>query len=362
MTGTPVEHQDGDDFGMVPEGVVALGDWAALAEVGLPADVWAYLASHACDGVTARRNRAAFEVAEIVPRVLLDDRVAEASVTLFGRRVACPVLFAPVAHQGLYHRLAERASAMAASAVDTIFVASTLSTLTLEAIAEVREGAGQWFQLYVQPDRGFTDELVRRAEVAGYEALVITVDAPVFGVRNVEHRAGFRLPDALAPANLAGHPPIGSGGAARPLAEILAHRPTWADVERIAARSRLPVLLKGILHEEDAVRALSCGAAGVIVSNHGGRVLDLAPAALDRVAPIRARLGAGPLVLVDGGVRRGGDVWVALSRGADAVLVGRPLVEALAVGGALGVAHALGTLRDEYAVTLALAGPPTGGG
>lgn len=362
MTVATDRGAEDDGFGAIPEGVVALADWQALAEASLPPEAWAYLAGHACDGLTARRNRAAFEAAEIVPRVLLDDRDPQTAVTLLGRRIAFPVLVAPVAHQGLFHRLAECATAMAASAVDTIFVASTLSTVSLEAIAETRDGAGQWFQLYVQPDRGFTDALVARAEAAGYEALVITVDAPVFGVRNVEQRAGFRLLDELAPANLAGHPPIAEAAAAGSLAAVLAHRPTWADVERIAARTRLPVLLKGVLHPDDAARAVASGAVGVIVSNHGGRVLDQAPAALDRVAAIRARLGAEATILVDGGVRRGGDVWVARARGADAVLVGRPLIEALAVGGPLGVAHALGTLRDEYAVTLALAGPPVAGG
>ncbi len=290
-----------------------------------------------------------------MPRLLLDEAPTDLGVTLLGRRIAMPVLVAPVAHQGLYHRLAERASAMAASAVETIFVASTLSTLTLEAIAEAADGGRQWFQLYVQPDRGFTDALVERAEAAGYEALVVTIDAPVFGVRNVEQRAGFRLPSHLAPGNLAGLPEVGGDGT---LASILAHRPTPRDIERIIARTRLPVLLKGILHAEDAVRAVGMGAAGVVVSNHGGRVLDLAPASLDRVAPIRERHGDRPTILLDGGIRRGGDVHVALARGADAVLVGRPLIEALAVGGPLAVARTLSTLADEWAITLALAGPP----
>ena len=345
----------GETFGEVPAGVIALEDWASLARARLDPAVLAHLAGHACDGVTARRNREAFLAAEIVPRLLLDGTATAEGTTLFGRRTAAPILVAPVAHQGLYHPLAERATAMAASAVDTILVVSTLSTLSLEAIADAAEGGTQWFQLYVQPDRGFTDALVERAEAAGYAALVITVDAPVFGVRNVEQRAGFRLPASLAPANLVGAPRAEGDGS---LSALLAHRPTWGDIECIVGRSRLPVLLKGILHEEDAARAIGLGAAGVVVSNHGGRVLDLAPASLDRLAPIRDRLGDGPTILLDGGVRRGGDVHVAVARGADAVLVGRPLIEALAVGGPLGVAHALKTLIDEWEITLALAGPP----
>ncbi len=351
---TTAGHLDPSDFGAIPPGVVSLEDWAPLARERLAPEAHAYLAGHACDGVTARRNREAFLAAEIAPR-LLREETPDPTTRLFGRTIAAPVLVAPVAHQGLFHPLAERATAMATSAVDTILVASTLSTLSLEAIAEAADGGTQWFQLYVQPDRGFTDALVARAEAAGYAALVITVDAPVFGVRNVEQRAGFRLPAALAPANLCDAPADGGDGS---LAALLARRPTWSDVAHIVARTRLPVLLKGILDVEDAARAIDLGAAGVIVSNHGGRVLDLAPAALDRLAPIRDRLGDRPTILLDGGVRRGGDVHVALSRGADAVMVGRPLIEALAVGGPLGVAHALRTLIDEWAITLALAGPP----
>lgn len=346
------------DFGAIPPGVVSLGDWEALARERLEAGAQAYLCGHAGDGVTARRNREAFLAAEIVPRVLLDERDAETPVDLFGRRIAMPILVAPVAHQGLFHRAAERASAMAAAAVDTIFVASTLSTLSLEEIATAADGGGQWFQLYPQADPGLSDELVARAEAAGFEALMITVDAPVFGVRNVEQRAGFRLPSELAPANLAGRAAMETSSPGEGLAALLAGRPTWAGIERIVGRTRLPVLLKGILDEDDAARAGAIGAAGVVVSNHGGRVLDLAPASLTRLAPIRERLGDDAVVLLDGGVRRGADVWVALRRGADAVMVGRPLMEALAVGGPLGVAHALRTLAEETAITVALAGRP----
>ncbi|MDK9695213.1 MAG: alpha-hydroxy-acid oxidizing protein [Siculibacillus sp.] len=349
---------EASEFGEIPPGVVSLGDWEAPARDRLDPGVRAYLAGHAGDGVTARRNRDAFLAAEIVPRVLLDERDAETPVDLFGRRIAMPILVAPVAHQGLFHREAERGSAMAASAVDTIFVASTLSTLPLEAIAAAADGGGQWFQLYPQADSGLTDELVARAEAVGFEALMITVDAPVFGVRNVEQRVGFRLPVELAPANLVGWARMTTSAAADGLAALLAGRPTWAEVERIIGRTRLPVLLKGILDTADAERAVAIGAAGVVVSNHGGRVLDLAPASLDRLAPIRERLGDDAVVLLDGGVRRGADVWVALRRGADAVMVGRPLIEALAVGGPLGVAHALRTLAEETAITVALAGRP----
>ena len=239
--------------------------------------------------------------------------------------------------------------------------------MALEAVAQAvapDPGRGPlWFQLYLQHDRGFTQALVQRAEAAGYEALVLTVDAPASGVRDRERRAGFRLPPGIAPVNLAGLPPppqagLHSGQSAL-FDDLLRHAPTWDDVAWLRSITRLPVLLKGILHPADARQALSAGVAGLIVSNHGGRTLDTAPptaTALPRVA--EAVAGAVP-VLVDGGIRRGTDVLKALALGASAVLVGRPAVWGLANAGAAGVAHVLRVLRDELEVAMALTGCAT---
>ena len=220
-----------------------------------------------------------------------------------------------------------------------------------------------WFQLYLQHDRGFTQALVQRVEAAGYEALVLTVDAPTSGVRDRERRAGFRLPPGVGPVNLAGLPPppppdLRPGQSA--LFDGLLHQaPTWDDVAWLQSITRLPVLLKGVLHPADARQAVAAGAAGLIVSNHGGRTLDTAPATATALPRVVQAVGGAVPVLVDGGIRRGTDVLKAMALGASAVLVGRPAVWGLANAGATGVAHVLRLLRDELEVAMALTGCAT---
>jgi 4-hydroxymandelate oxidase len=220
-----------------------------------------------------------------------------------------------------------------------------------------------WFQLYLQHDRGFTRELVQRVERAGYEALVLTVDAPVSGVRDRERRAAFHLPAGISAVNLQGLGPAPGAGAL--CAGMLRHAPTWEDLSWLQAQTRLPVLLKGILHPEDALQAARLQAAGIIVSNHGGRTLDSAPATARALPRIVRALQAGPgnaaqlPLIVDGGIRRGTDVLKAMALGASAVMVGRPIVWGLANAGAAGVAHVLRLLRDELEIAMALTGCTT---
>ena len=236
--------------------------------------------------------------------------------------------------------------------------------MSLEAVAEAVQpdpGRGPlWFQLYLQPDRGFTRALVQRAEAAGYEALVLTVDAPVNGARDRERRAGFTLPPGISAVNLQGlqapAPAVLRPGQSPLFDDLLTHAPSWDDVIWLREQTRLPVLLKGITHPADAQQALACGVAGLIVSNHGGRTLDTAVPtahALPRMA--QAIQGQVPL-LVDGGIRRGTDVLKAMGLGASAVLVGRPVLHGLANAGATGVAHVLRLLRDELEMAMALTG------
>ena len=257
--------------------------------------------------------------------------------------------------------------AYAAAALGAGVVLSTQASVSLEAIAEAVQpdpGRGPlWFQLYLQHDRGFTQALVQRAEAAGYEALVLTVDAPTSGVRDRERRAGFRLPPGVGPVNLAGLPPppqpdLRPGQSA--LFDGLLHQaPTWDDVAWLQSITRLPVLLKGVLHPADARQAVAAGAAGVIVSNHGGRTLDTAPATATALPRVVQAVGGAVPVLVDGGIRRGTDALKAMALGASAVLVGRPAVWGLANAGAAGVAHVLRLLRDELEVAMALTGCAT---
>jgi 4-hydroxymandelate oxidase len=236
-------------------------------------------------------------------------------------------------------------------------VLSSFASTPLEDVAEAATGP-LWFQLYWQGDGPATLALAQRAEAAGYRALVLTVDAPVSGLRNREQRAAFALPDGIAAVNIAKPPVLPQllpGGSAV-FDGMLAIAPTWDDVRWLCRQTRLPVLLKGILHPGDARLAIETGAAGVIVSNHGGRVLDSQWPALNALPGIRSELGAEALILLDGGIRRGTDVFKALALGADAVLIGRPYIHALATAGALGVAHLLKLLREELEVCMALSG------
>lgn len=350
-----------------PPGLVTLADHEQHARTQLDDNAWAYFSGGAADEISLHANRSAWDALPLWPRVLRPLAGGHTRVPLLGRTLAHPILLAPVAFQRLAHPDGELAMAYAAAALGAGVVLSTQASVSLESVAQAvlpDPGRGPlWFQLYLQPDRGFTQSLVQRAEAAGYEALVLTVDAPTSGVRDRERRAGFRLPPGVGPVNLAGlqapAPSALGPGQSALFDGLLHHAPTWDDIAWLQSITRLPVLLKGVLHPADARQAVSLGAAGLIVSNHGGRTLDTAPAtatALPRV--VQAVQGKVP-VLVDGGIRRGTDVLKAMALGASAVLVGRPAVWGLANAGAAGVAHVLRLLRDELEVAMALTGCAT---
>lgn len=347
-----------------PPTPVCLADHQALAAQRLGAGAWAYFNGGAADEITLRDNERAWQLIRLAARVLRPLTGAHTRVELLGRTLTHPILIAPMAHQGLAHPHGESATALAASALGAGLVLSTQASTPLEDVAavvlpEVDRGP-LWFQLYLQPDRGFTRELVRRAEAAGYEALVLTVDAPVGGARDRERRAGFVLPPGVCAANLRGlRAPdrIGlSPGQSALFDDLLTHAPTWDDVDWLRALTRLPVLLKGITHPADALLARQHGAAGVIVSNHGGRTLDTLPASAELLPAVVQAVDGHLPVLVDGGIRRGTDVLKAMALGAAAVLVGRPVIHGLAHAGAQGVAHVLRLLRDELEIAMALCG------
>ena len=337
----------------LPQGLVTLADHEAHARMVLDDNAWAYFNGGAGDEITLRANRRQWDALTLLPRVLRPLDGGHTRVELLGRSWAHPILVAPVAYQRMAHADGELAMAYAAAAQGAGLVLSTQSSVVLEAVAQAvgpdADRGPLWFQLYLQADWGLTLDLVRRAELAGYEALVVTVDAPSAGVRDRERRAGFTLPDGVSAVNVAG--------------TFCPCAPTWTDLERLQAATRLPILLKGILHPDDARMAASMGFAGIIVSNHGGRTLDTAPATatmLPRIAEaVRLAASGHCLVLVDGGIRRGTDVLKALALGAHAVLVGRPVVHGLANAGAVGVAHVLRLLRDELAIAMALCGCAT---
>ncbi|WP_414663526.1 alpha-hydroxy acid oxidase [Horticoccus sp. 23ND18S-11] len=333
-------------------------DYEQLAPGYMTAMAWEYAAGGAADELTLRWNRESYERMRLRPRVLVDVSQLDTRLTLFGRELPHPILLAPTAYHKLAHAEGEVATAKGAGAAGATFVLSTSATATIE---EVAQAATQplWFQLYVQPDREFTRALVRRAEAAGYRALVVTVDTPVLGPRYRETRAKFTLPPGVERANLRGLNTATGGhrpGEASIYSALLDPRLTWKEIEWLRGETRLPVLLKGILTAEDAARAVEVGAAGIIVSNHGGRNLDTVPATIDALPEVVARAGGRVPVLVDGGIRRGTDILKAIATGATAVLIGRPYVYGLAVGGADGVARVVNILRREFEMAMALTG------
>ena len=351
----------------VPHSTASLADHEHWAQQTLDANAWAYFSGGAADEITLRANRSAWDDITLQPRVLQALAGGHTQIQLLGRTLAHPILLAPIAFQKMAHPDGELASAVAAAALGAGMVLSTQSSTPLEAVAAAMLGdsgrGALWFQLYLQHDRGFTRELVQRAEAAGYEALVLTVDAPTSGTRDRERRAGFRLPAGISAVNLAGlapppHAELHSSQSAL-FDDLLRHAPTWDDVAWLQSITQLPVLLKGVLHPDDARQAAALGVAALVVSNHGGRTLDTAPATAHALAHIAdAVQGALPL-LVDGGIRRGTDVLKALALGASAVLIGRPALWGLAHAGAMGVAHVLRLLRDELEIAMALTGCAT---
>lgn len=346
-----------------PRNLCAAADYEWLAPDFIAPATWAWLSGGSGEERCLRESRAAFARWRIINRVLGDHAAGHTQIELLGHALAHPFLLAPVAAQRLLHPEAEAASARAAETLGGGFVLSTLSSLPLEEVATAAGKGVRWFQLYFQPQREVTLDLVRRAEAAGYSALVVTLDAPVQPASRRTLEAGFTMPAEGRPGNLASYapPPRRELTAANSVVfqGLMADAPTWTDLEWLLAQTHLPVLAKGVAHPADVRRLGELGVAGFVVSGHGGRALDDLPAPLDLLPAVRAAAGADATVLLDGGVRSGADAFKALALGADAVLVGRPALQALAVAGAPGVAHLLRLLREELEMTMALAGCTT---
>ena len=346
----------------IPPGIACALDYEHLAAQALPAGHHAYIAGGSGEDVTLAANRAAFGRWALVPRLLRDVRAGHARLTLGALALPHPFLLAPVAHGRLAHPQAEQATARAAQATGACLVASTLTSCTLEEIASAA-GPARWFQLYLQAERTHTLALLARAQAAGYRAIVLTLDASLQLPSRRALASGFVLPPECRAANLAPYPsapaPALREGESRIFQGAMRHAPTWDDLHWLLAHARLPVWAKGVLHPDDARRLKEAGVAGLIVSNHGGRGLDGSPASLDRLPAVRAAVGPDYPVLMDGGVRSGSDAFKALALGANAVLIGRLQLYALAVAGALGVAHLLQLLAEELHATMAMAGCAT---
>ncbi len=315
-----------------------------------------FFAGAAGDESTCRANLEAWQRIRLRPRVLRGNAKRDLGVSVFGRDLSMPVLIAPTAFHRLAHPDGELATARAAACAGTIMIVSMAATSRIEDVVDAARSAAPdrephlWFQLYLQPDLAFTLALIRRAEAAGASALVVTVDSPVFGRRERDHQNGFHdLPSGLRCENL-----VDGTGQAREIAMDASL--TWEAIDRLRGQTRLPILLKGVLHPEDAGLAVEHGVDGLVVSNHGGRQLDGAIASADALPDIVAAVPAGFPLIVDGGVRRGIDVVRAVALGATAVGIGRPVIWALAAGGQEGVTELLELLRTEYDQALALCG------
>ena len=315
-----------------------------------------YFAGGAGDEVTLRENVAAWENWRLRPRVLKDVRKVSGRVEILGKPLEAPVLVAPVAYQRMAHPEGERGMAAGAADAGTVMCLSTLSTTRPAEVVAAAPGGRHWFQLYAFKDEAVTRALMEEAIDAGFEAVVVTADAPPGGNRERDRRNRFTLPKELGTPSLSAA--VG-GERALTIEETFAlmnHALTWADVEVLASECSVPVLVKGVLTAEDAELALEHGAAGIVVSNHGGRQLDRSLATAEALPEVADALAGRGALLVDGGIRRGVDVATALGLGADAVLVGRPALWGLAAAGADGVARVLGLLREELELTLGLCG------
>jgi len=341
--------------------LVNVYDFEAAALAVLPKPTRDYYFGGANDEITLERNRSAFDSVSLHYRVLRDIGERDMSTQVLGLPVGMPILVAPTACHQLAHADGELATARAATAAGTLMILSTLSNYAMEDVSQEMQGP-LWFQLYVYRDRGVTRDLIKRAEAAGCRAIVLTVDAPVGGQRERDVRNGFRLPEGVVMRNLlpAGEAfaglDAGAGGVAAYINEMFDPTISWRDLDWLVAQTTLPVVVKGIVRADDAVRAWEHGAQAVVVSNHGGRQLDTSPATIEVLEDITTALDGRIEVLIDGGIRRGTDVVKALAFGARAVLIGRPILWGLAVAGEQGVRRVLEILRHELDVAMALAG------
>ncbi len=337
-----------------------LNELEALAKKKLSQMAYDYYSSGAMDEITLRENISSYQRLRLLPRMLVDVSNRDMTTEVLGTKMSMPVIVSPTAFHGLAHAEAEAATAKAAGQAGVCFVQSTLSNCSVEEVAAASTGP-LWFQLYVYKDRGITRNLLTRAKEAGFKAVVITVDSPRLGRRERDERNNFTLPDALSLKNLAAlnldkFPNDKGSGLRAYIASLYDPALTWCDFEWIVNESPLPVLVKGLLRADDALKAIRHGAQGIVVSNHGGRQLDTAISTIDALPAIVEAVADEVPILVDGGVRRGTDVMKALALGAKAVGIGRPILWGLAINGSEGVEMVLSLIRAELDLAMTLAG------
>jgi len=324
--------------------LLSLFDYQAEAQKHISHGAWERIMGASADEITMRWNHEAYEHIRLKPRVLQDVSKIDTRVTLFGQPMAFPIILAPTGAQKFVHPEGDLASVRGAAMANATLCISSSASERVENIASATKGP-VWFQLYVQKDRGFTKDLVQRAEGSGCRALCVTVDSPTFGARNREDRVKGELPARELP-NLKGK-------------DYLDPSLSWKDIEWLKGFSKTKVLLKGILNPDDAAIAVKTGVDGIIVSNHGARNLDTVPATIDALPLVVEKVEGRLPVIVDGGIRRGTDVIKAIARGAAAVQIGRPYLWGLGIAGAEGVQRVVEILRHEFEMTMMLMGRQT---
>lgn len=340
----------------IPPYLQTIADYEIQAQKHLPDMVWQYLQGGSMDEHSVLSNTQQFTDIQLLPRMLKDLTQGNTKCTLFGQTFPHPIFVAPIGHQQQYHPDAEGATALAAEVLGSNMVLSTFTNTDMHSLKQ--DNPRKWFQLYWQGSREKSLALVNMAQAHDYTAIVVTVDSPHTGVRDRERRVFHHLPEGMQHPHTPVHIPLPTlqEGDHPMFQGLMKIAPTWDDISWLVQQTTLPIILKGILHPLDAKLAIEYGVQGIIVSNHGGRVLDTGIPPLQALQLIKRAVPADFPLLYDGGIRRGSDVFKAIAFGASAVLVGRPLIYGLATAGALGVAHVLKILKEEFEITMALMG------
>lgn len=342
-----------EKLGYIPHDLVSLKDYETYAKERMDINSLAYVCSGAGDEITFKRNEEAFSNIFLETNTLEELNNANTHIELFGETYDTPIFLAPVAYQKLVDAHGEIATVQASNAMNCCMCVSSFSSTSLEEISEYSTSK-LWFQLYMQPNMTFNLELVRKAEQLGYKALVITIDAPISGIRNVEQRYGFSLPNDIWAVNIAN--PSQLTHCFENILEMSSIFPQWKEIEYIKNHTTLPVILKGVTSEKYVKKALELGIDGIVVSNHGGRTFDSLPSSIELLPKVANVIKGKIPILLDGGIKRGTDVIKAIALGASAVMIGRPIMYGLATAGALGVAHTLKILKEELEVSMIFTG------
>ncbi|MEB3768211.1 alpha-hydroxy acid oxidase [Acinetobacter sp. MD2] len=343
----------------IPAHLQTVFDYEQQAQQHLSADVWGYLSGGAMQEISVQNNPRQFEQLQLIPRHLNNLTQGHTAVELFGQRYPHPIFLAPIGHQQLFHPQGEAATALAAEVMQSNYILSNFTNTAMDQLNI--ENPYKWFQLYWQGSKEKSYPLIQQAEQHGFKAIVVTVDAPHVGIRDRERKLGFQLPEGMQHPHTPTHidfPQVSP--TEHPLFNgLMKIAPQWDDIAWLVKNTPLPVILKGILHPADAKRAIELGVQSIIVSNHGGRILDTTISPLTALEMIKRHIPSHIPVLYDGGIRRGSDVFKAIALGASAVLIGRPYIYGLATAGALGVAHVIRCILEEFEVTMALMGTST---